>query len=330
MKQRLFVLLFLTGFVPCLESVNSQYFLILEEKTWTDAQAYCRANYDDLATIAGWSDLDKIKAEAQAHKFISYAWIGLYTNTSAWRWSLGNQSLGNMTDWYTYPPNSEYNEPNNANGHEECCAFNPLGWFDRSCGEQFGFVCFDNQKKGTGKYIYYSTPLTWNAAQSYCRQYHTDLTSSRDATENSIIMNTIPQNNSFNWFGLFRNSWMWSDGNNSTFMVWAQHQPKGNENCVNIRNSRGYNSPCSDVLPFFCHAVAYPRKRQIIRMKVRSDQDVNNPAVLLAILQKIQQKMNDHGIANTTLKWRETLDGEVFHKEKENTTTSRTNTTCDL
>lgn len=123
----------------------------------------------------------------------------------------------------------------------------------RSVNQYFFFI-FTDQKKGTGKYIYYSTPLTWNAAQSYCRQYHTDLTSSRDATENSIIMNTIPQNNSFNWFGLFRNSWMWSDGNNSTFMVWAQHQPKGNENCVNIRNSRGYNSPCSDVLPFFCHA----------------------------------------------------------------------------
>lgn len=120
------------------------YFLILQGKTWPD-EAYCRANYDDLATIEGWADLANVQSEAQKQQFSSYAWIGLYTNSSAWRWSLGNQSLGYMTDWY---PNVPWQEPNNANGYEECCAFCPLG-FDRLCSEKFAFVCFDGEEEFT-------------------------------------------------------------------------------------------------------------------------------------------------------------------------------------
>lgn len=137
---------FSTGVVLRLQAVRRKYFLILQEKTWTGAQAYCRANYDDLATIEGWADLTEIQSEAEKQQFSSYAWIGLYTNTSAWRWSLGNKSLGYMTDWYRKVP---WQEPNNANGNEECCAFCPEGWFDRSCWEEFAFVCFDGEEDFT-------------------------------------------------------------------------------------------------------------------------------------------------------------------------------------
>lgn len=116
------------------------------------------------------------------------------------------------------------------------------------------FFILTERNIGTEKYVYYSTLVSWSNAQRYCRQHHTDLTSSRDATENSLIMGKIPQVNVFNWFGLFRNSWMWSDGTKSTFIVWAEDQPIGNENCVNIYKSEAFNSPCSDVKPFFCHS----------------------------------------------------------------------------
>lgn len=137
--------------MPCLQSVSRKYFLVLQGSTWADAQAYCRANYDDLATIESWDDLSKIQTEAQNQQFSSDAWIGFYTNTTALRWSLGNESLGSMTDWYTYP---NYNEPNNANGYEECCAFNPQGWFDRSCWETFSFVCFDGEEDLTFDFMF--------------------------------------------------------------------------------------------------------------------------------------------------------------------------------
>lgn len=138
--------------MSCLQSVRHKYILVLQEKTWTDAQAFCRDNYDDLATVGGWDDLAQIQTQAEEQRISSYAWIGLYTNTSAWRWSLGNQSLGYMTGWYL---NELWQEPNNANGYEECCAFNPEGWFDRSCWEEFAFICFDGEEEFTFDFMFW-------------------------------------------------------------------------------------------------------------------------------------------------------------------------------
>ncbi|KAB5518315.1 hypothetical protein PHYPO_G00164300 [Pangasianodon hypophthalmus] len=69
-----------------------------------------------------------------------------------------------------------------------------------------------------------------------------------------------------------------------------------------------------------------------MRMKVQSNQDVNDPAVKAAILQKIKQKLKELGIAkNTTVKWREQPDGMVFHKTKDNNYAGiKTREKCDL
>ncbi|KAF5891039.1 putative C-type lectin domain family 20 member A isoform X1, partial [Clarias magur] len=71
-----------------------EYRLIQAAKTWNDAQAYCRANFDDLATVITNKDFMKIYNLAQTKQFTSQAWIGLYTDISGWHWSLGNESLG--------------------------------------------------------------------------------------------------------------------------------------------------------------------------------------------------------------------------------------------
>ncbi|KAG7331903.1 hypothetical protein KOW79_005872 [Hemibagrus wyckioides] len=74
-------------------------------------------------------------------------------------------------------------------------------------------------------------------------------------------------------------------------------------------------------MPFFCYS-EITGKLQIIRVKVRSSQDVKDPAVKEAILEQIKKKLKDHGMAkNITVKWREQPDGNVFHKEKENNST---------
>ncbi|KAF5888902.1 C-type mannose receptor 2-like isoform X1, partial [Clarias magur] len=143
MKRNMFILLFLTV-VPCMQSLTRKYELIMERKTWPKAQAYCRDTYTDLAAMEGWDDLANLNTEAQTQELHSCAWIGVYTNTSDWHWSLGNESLGSITYWYSVVP---YQEPNNANGIEDCCAFNLQGWFDRTCTELFAFMCFDGDLK---------------------------------------------------------------------------------------------------------------------------------------------------------------------------------------
>lgn len=95
---------------------------------------------------------------------------------------------------------------------------------------------------------------TWYEAQSYCRQYHTDLATARDATDNSIIQGkiTVPA-----WFGLFRDTWKWSDHTNVSTITWMSGQPDNaleNENCASINNGQVADSQCADVMPFFCYS----------------------------------------------------------------------------
>ncbi|XP_017332281.1 CUB and zona pellucida-like domain-containing protein 1 isoform X2 [Ictalurus punctatus] len=58
-------------------------------------------------------------------------------------------------------------------------------------------------------------------------------------------------------------------------------------------------------------------KQQIIKMKIQSSQDLNDPAVNVAILEKIKQNLEDNGmVEGIKVKWRVQSDGEVFHEEK--------------
>ncbi|KAG7318740.1 hypothetical protein KOW79_017214 [Hemibagrus wyckioides] len=56
-------------------------------------------------------------------------------------------------------------------------------------------------------------------------------------------------------------------------------------------------------------------QQQIVRVKVQSNEDVNDPAMKEAILEQVNQKLKDHlKTENITVKWRKQPDGVVFHK----------------
>ncbi|XP_058240931.1 uncharacterized protein LOC131349343 [Hemibagrus wyckioides] len=211
-----------------------------------------------------------------------------------------------MTDWSNGEPTYKV---------EGCVALNPWGWFDCPCSVPFAFVCFDAKNTGSSRYIAISTTMTFNDAQSYCRQHYTDLASATTVEENTIIKGTITGNS---WFGLFRDIWMWVDKSNFSAFGWLRGSPWGvgqNDNCGTIVKGLVDAALCSDILPFYC--LREFTKKQTIRIKIRSNQDVNDPAVKAAILQKIKQKLEEHGISNnSTIKWREQPDGMVFQKIK--------------
>uniref|UniRef100_A0A3B4XAW9 C-type lectin domain-containing protein n=1 Tax=Seriola lalandi dorsalis TaxID=1841481 RepID=A0A3B4XAW9_SERLL len=75
--------------------------------------------------------------------------------------------------------------------------------------------------------------MTWTEAQSYCRANHTDLTSVRNLQENQKVKNLVPSNERV-WIGLFRDSWKWLDGSNSSFRNWRESEP----------NNRGHKEEC--------------------------------------------------------------------------------------
>ncbi|XP_053086933.1 C-type mannose receptor 2-like [Pangasianodon hypophthalmus] len=321
--KHLFILLFFTGVIPIILPVPRKYYLIQLGRNWSDAQVYCRATYTDLATIETTDDMVQLQNAAQSQQVSSGAWIGLYNDINSWRWSMGNEPLGRMTDW-----DIDFLQPNNLNGDEECAVIDIIAWLDRPCTEIKPSVCFDDRNTDNNRYIYIPDLMTWREAQSYCRQHHTDLASARNETENSLIKAMVFGET---WFGLFRDSWKWSDQTNFTTITWAPGEPdnyQGNENCVLLYDGQVDDTICSDIRPFYCHSVLPPvitGQKQIIRVKVQSNQDVNDPAVKVVVLDKITQKLKDHGITeNVTVKWREQPDGLVFNKEKENATLENT------
>ncbi|XP_017332277.2 putative C-type lectin domain family 20 member A [Ictalurus punctatus] len=309
MKQHLFILLFFTGVVPLVQSVTRKYFLVQQGRKWTDAQTYCQATYTDLAIIKSNDDVIQLQNEVQSQKFSSSAWIGMYSNISSWHWSLGYEPVTNILG------NWDVGEPNNNGGKQNCGAATPWGWWDLKCTELRPFLCFDETKTGNNRYIYISNTVQWSEAQAYCRQYHTDLASARDETENSFIQALVT---GITWFGLIKDPWKWVDHTNFSTISWMSGQPDNgqwDENCGYIYMGEAADASCSDILPFFCYSGT--TKQQIMKMKIQSSQDVNDPAVNVAILEKIKQKLKDNGIVeDIEVKWRAQPDGEVFHKEK--------------
>ncbi|KAF5905515.1 macrophage mannose receptor 1-like isoform X6, partial [Clarias magur] len=68
------------------------------------------------------------------------------------------------------------------------------------------------------KFIGISNPnLTWADAQTYCQTYYTDLASSLDSTDNSILTQ-IKYQQGDSWIGLNKviEPWKWSDGTNAS------------------------------------------------------------------------------------------------------------------
>ncbi|XP_053489442.1 C-type mannose receptor 2-like [Ictalurus furcatus] len=233
----------------------------------------------------------------------------MYSNIYSWHWSFGYEPVTNKFG------NWEAGEPNNNNGDQNCGLMTPWGWGDKQCTQNYPFVCFDETKTGNYSYTYISNSAQWPEAQAYCRQYHTDLAIARDEKENSVIQELV---SGLTWIGMIKDPWKWIDHTNFSTISWMSGQPDNglwDENCGYVYMGEAADAQCSDILPFFCYSVS--TKQQIMKMKIQSSQDLNDPAVNAAILEKIMQNLKDNGMVEEIMvKWRVQSDGEVFHKEK--------------
>lgn len=97
--------------------------------------------------------------------------------------------------------------------------------------------------------------LSWWGGQSYCRAYHTDLASATTMTENNQIQQVALQQGT-SWFGLFRDTWLWSDGTIPLGLRWNPGFPNNvdhNDNCASVNNSLFMDRQCNSLFNFFCH-----------------------------------------------------------------------------
>ncbi|KAG7314252.1 hypothetical protein KOW79_022748 [Hemibagrus wyckioides] len=309
------VLLCLIGNVPItLSTVAHKYHLIMTPMTWSEAQRYCRETYDDLAAIQSFNDWLRIAAEALRYFMIFPAWIGLYNNIDSWRWSYNDLPLNNITlrNWL-------FSEP--TNGNQACAALDWTGyWLDFPCTDLKSFICYDSRFSGSGRFISYPLPLlNWFGAQAYCRTIHTDLATATNSVENSELQKRVFFMTSF-WFGLYRDTWTWTDGTIASNIPWGLFQPDnlfGAQNCGTFAVGLISDETCSSKFAFFCHSVPPVRQRQIVKLQVKSDGSVLDPDMQSSILEQIKQKLKENAMnmANITVTWRVQPDGNIFYKK---------------
>uniref|UniRef100_A0A669E1D6 C-type lectin domain-containing protein n=1 Tax=Oreochromis niloticus TaxID=8128 RepID=A0A669E1D6_ORENI len=93
---------------------------------------------------------------------------------------------------------------------------------------------------------------SWNEAQSFCREHHTDLAPVSNEQDN-LKLGKLGNSNDYIWIGLKKNSsesqkWMWSgDGQEMEYEAWGERGkptcPHPKMKCAAIQATGGTESP---------------------------------------------------------------------------------------
>uniref|UniRef100_A0A3Q2NWW4 C-type lectin domain-containing protein n=1 Tax=Fundulus heteroclitus TaxID=8078 RepID=A0A3Q2NWW4_FUNHE len=115
------------------------------------------------------------------------------------------------------------------------------------------------------KYHLIKEMKTWQKAQSYCRENHTDLVSGLKQLQDGElkeVMESVREENPnepYIYFGLFRDTWRWSDGSSFSFRHWKNelnNQQSNSGLCamtVFDDEGRWKNENCTIRKPFICY-----------------------------------------------------------------------------
>ncbi|TKS82553.1 Macrophage mannose receptor 1 [Collichthys lucidus] len=276
-------------------------------KTWDDARLYCREKYTDLATIRNKEQLGRL--ERPENMNTSAVWIGLRDNpehwqdimhnkSNAWRWST-NGATG-QTAFENWHPG----EPDNKNA-EYCVFMDSQGmWFDGDCENLRSFVCFNESLEGEKTFVFVSTLKSWKDSRRYCRFHHAELARIENELENTNITLATPDNATV-WIGMYRVPGAWSDGDWSLFRNWKNGQPDvGTERCVTEQPSHMWQTTnCNNSYTFLCHEDT-PLRKVVVKMKIRTDADMTDPANSNNLFEQLADELTSHGLTYFKLQWK--------------------------
>ncbi|XP_073714962.1 putative C-type lectin domain family 20 member A [Misgurnus anguillicaudatus] len=288
------------------------FVLIQDQKTWQEAQSYCREKHQDLVTVQSDKDRSMIQKLSDEMNLTSFAWVGLYDGMSVWHWSLQNELISfKMWEWW---------EPNMGKTEEACASLNMFGkWSDTSCHEYKYFFCYNENSITEFELIRIS--LTWRNAQNYCKTHYTDLVTIKSSTVNGALASIIFGSGIWDaWIGLSKNTWLWSDGTQVSLVSlrWIDTQPDnldGNESCGYVRADGAMGDDvCSAPHPFFCIEF---RKQQTLRMAVKADENLTEIAVMMAVEEMINQILLEKGMdAGSNITCRLNSDEKIYRDVK--------------
>uniref|UniRef100_A0A3B3WLB7 C-type lectin domain-containing protein n=1 Tax=Poecilia mexicana TaxID=48701 RepID=A0A3B3WLB7_9TELE len=100
---------------------------------------------------------------------------------------------------------------------------------------------------------------TWQEAQSYCREKHTDLISGTKRLQDEEVKKLMNSTSDASHIGLFRDTWRWSDGSSFSFRHWNplfnEHKPNSGQCAMTKFDGEGRwtNVNCAERKPFICY-----------------------------------------------------------------------------
>lgn len=216
---------------------------------WSDAQSYCRSEYDDLSTVSN-EEMKQLSDNPQITE--DFYWIGLRKRVfllwNTWRWTGGE--VATDVNW-------DNGQPNN-NDNEYCCAVKRSSSkvHDTDCDETKPFYCMDGMEL-----ILVQQESTWEEALLYCRQNYKDLavlssdrimTMAKDKITAALTDDV--------WIGLrfIAGHWFWANGEAFEYKCWSSGEelkcPAMNQRCAVLnRNSMVWKPvDCEQKFYFFC------------------------------------------------------------------------------
>nr|XP_023653997.1 macrophage mannose receptor 1-like [Paramormyrops kingsleyae] len=276
--------------------------------------------------------------ESVGSDYTGEAWIGLKKGTSwRWQWSSGEGGTGYI-NWDISQPNNLYNNQhctevrNNGKWNDFYCSTSsyficytaqvtwPGTWDMTPCDEKHPFICYDDNL------ILVNSNMTWNEALNYCRTYHSDLVSVHNEEIQYWVSRMAEKASTDHvWLGLrfscYLNFWFWVSAENVCYQNWAPNNISNSNLCgttgaLQSKDPQYWVSlPETKELNFICSKYPIPTgKRTVVRLTVRTDGKVKDPAFSSLLLMQLKEKLISAGMSEgTTLSWRTQPDGQIFH-----------------
>ncbi|XP_063953416.1 macrophage mannose receptor 1-like isoform X1 [Lytechinus pictus] len=229
---------------------------------WNDANSYCMQRGGYLVSLHSTNENNFLQSMLTRYTD-SNDWIGLrtYSGSGFYEWS--DESPLDFQSW-------NVNEPNDANGEEECAEFYQDGsWNDLNCGDKLSFVCKKavssvqpvtnaptpvpqgNCPVGTMRFDNMCYRMigansadrnTWYNARDICRNtYNGDLATIHSQALQSFFITQMKGIDYQMYIGLSdslnNGQFRWTDGTSVDYTNWNADEPNdhnGDEDCVEM------------------------------------------------------------------------------------------------
>ncbi|XP_044070407.1 macrophage mannose receptor 1-like isoform X2 [Siniperca chuatsi] len=222
---------------------NFQYTFIPQSKNWSEAQQYCKKNYDYLAALTANFDMN-----SAVHEEDFPVWTGLHRDEEIWKWSTG---LSEYRNWAS-------NEPGN-NG--DCVSISSLKkeMATQSCSARFPFVCFRDNL------VLVKENKTWEEALEHCRalvsQFNIryELVSVQPGKDHKHLMTRITEAVTEKvWTGLrfLAGHWLWVNGADMLYSDLPVCPTEGQHCGALSKNETGSveSTDCLEKMNFLCYS----------------------------------------------------------------------------